>query len=287
MSWISKLERKFGRYAIHNLMLYLIGCYILGFVIMYVNPVFYYRYLALDPAAIMRGQIWRIVTFLIQPPSTSLLYFLLYLYLYYILGNALERVWGAFTFNLYIFIGILGHILGAMVVYWVSGYNGAPYYYDLHYLYMSLFLAFALTFPETEFLLFFLIPIKAKWFALVDLLYFAYAIITGSISTRIVAILALLNFLLFAATFYKSKVQSTARRMSFQSKVKAGERESRNRAPGGARHRCAVCGRTELDDPTLEFRFCSQCDGMYEYCSEHLYTHRHVKKNTSAQNPEQ
>lgn len=285
MSWISKLERKFGRYAVRNLMLYLIGCYVLGLAIMYVNPTFYYNFLALNPAMVMKGQIWRLVTFLIQPPSTSLLYFLLYIYLYYILGNALERVWGTFTFDLYIVIGILGHILGAMAVYWITGYNGAPYFYDLHYLYMSLFLGYALTFPEAEFLLFFLIPVKAKWFALFDLAYFAYGIIMGSMSTRIVALLSLANFLLFAVTMYGQKMgnkaQSTARRVVFQQKVHTGEKAARSQ--NGARHRCAVCGRTELDDPTLEFRFCSQCEGMYEYCSEHLYTHRHVKKSQEGQ----
>ncbi len=283
MNWIARLEKKFGRYAIRNLMFYLMALYLAGFILVLVNPSFYYDYLALNPEMVMKGQVWRLVTFLIQPPSSDILYFLLYMYLYYILGTTLERAWGSFTFDLYIVIGILGHILGAMVVYWVTGYNGAPFYYDLHYLYMSLFLAFALTFPEMEFLLFFLVPIKAKYLALIDLVVFGYGIIMGSMSSRIVAILSLINFVLFALTLYKGGVRDrakqAARKADFAHKMRQGEREAIHRGTGGSRHRCAVCGRTELTNPELEFRYCSQCDGAYEYCMDHLYTHIHVTKN--------
>ena len=51
-----------------------------------------------------------------------------------------------------------------------------------------------------------------------------------------------------------------------------------NPATGGiTKHKCAICGRTEKDDPNLEFRFCSKCNGNYEYCQDHLFTHQHVK----------
>ena len=270
MNWINKLQRKFGRYAIPNLMNYIMILAAAGFFLSWINPTFFYSYLSLNPEAIMHGQVWRLVTFLLTPPSHDILYFLLYMYLYYMLGTNLERAWGTFTFNLYIFIGVLGHILGAMVIYWVTGYSGS---YGLTYLYMSLFFGFAATFPDAQFLLFFIIPVKAKWLALVDGAFFLYGIVFGSFATRVMAGLALANFIIFFISMYGNRVRQAprqaARRASYQ----------RQAAPsrGTPRHRCAVCGRTELDDENLEFRYCSQCDGQYEYCMDHLYTHKHVK----------
>ena len=101
MNWIDKLERKFGRYAIRNLMYYVIVLYALGFIVQNMAPEFYTAYLALDPTAIMRGQIWRIITFVIYPPNNNIFYFLISMYLYYSIGRTLEYQWGAFRFNLY------------------------------------------------------------------------------------------------------------------------------------------------------------------------------------------
>lgn len=102
-NWLSKLERKFGRYAIPNLMYYIIILYAAGFVLNILNPEFYYRYLSLNAQAILNGQVWRIVTFIIQPPSSSLVFIVFALYLYYMIGQQLENAWGAFRFNLYFF----------------------------------------------------------------------------------------------------------------------------------------------------------------------------------------
>ena len=111
MNWIQKLERKFGRYAIHNLMYYIIILYGVGFVISLVKPEFYYQYLAMDAGAVMHGQIWRVVTFLMQPPSSSPIFMVFALYLYYMIGQHLEATWGAFRFNLYFFTGVLFHVI--------------------------------------------------------------------------------------------------------------------------------------------------------------------------------
>ena len=113
MNLLDKLERKFGRYAIHNLMYYIIILYALGYVILKFARPFYYAYLSLDPAAILHGQIWRIVTFIIYPPNTGLFYFLISMYLYYSIGRILEAQWGAFRFNLYFFTGVLLHVVAA------------------------------------------------------------------------------------------------------------------------------------------------------------------------------
>ena len=113
MNWLDKLERKFGRYAIHNLMYYIIVLYVAGLVLQLFVPEFYYQYLCLDVPAILRGQVWRVVTFIIQPPQTSYLFMVFALYLYYMLGKSLEQTWGAFRFNLYFFAGMLFHVIAA------------------------------------------------------------------------------------------------------------------------------------------------------------------------------
>lgn len=288
-NWINKLERRFGKYAIPNLMVYVIALYAVGFVLNMLNPSFYYQYLSLNAGAILHGQIWRIVTFIIQPPSTSLIFIIFVLYMYYMLGIQLERVWGAFRFNLYFFSGMLFHVIAAILVYLVTGVNLTM---DTWYLNMSLFFAFAALYPDMQFLLFMVIPIKAKWLAVVDGLYFVYAIVQaflpaygGSIygiyykANAVAAVVSILNFLIF---FFSSRnmqpytPNQMRRKREYKKKMQQASRPQ-NVYANGARHRCAVCGRTELDNPDLEFRYCSKCNGNYEYCQDHLFTHMHVK----------
>ena len=112
-NWLDKLERKFSRYAIPNLITYIIILYAAGFALDLINPTFYSQFLSLDASKILQGQIWRIVTFIIQPPSDSLIFIAFALYLYYMIGKQLEAAWGAFRFNLYFFSGMLFIVLGA------------------------------------------------------------------------------------------------------------------------------------------------------------------------------
>ena len=116
MNWLTKLERKFGRFAIPNLMYYIIICYGAGFILTFINPTFYYQYLSLDAGAILHGQIWRIITFIIQPPSTNFIFIILVLYCYYMIGKQLEMAWGAFRFNLYFFAGMFFHVIAAIAI---------------------------------------------------------------------------------------------------------------------------------------------------------------------------
>lgn len=285
MNWLDRMERKFGRYAIHNLMFYIILLYAVGFVLQWVTPYFYYTYLSLNASAILRGQIWRIVTFLLQPPSNSLLFFVITLYFYYLLGISLERTWGAFRFNLYFFGGVIFHVAAALLVYLLTGLS-LPI--GTGYLNLSLFFAFAAMYPNMEFLLFFVIPVKAKWLALLDGLYFMYTILQAFLpaygggpygmiyqANALAAAVSILNFVIFFLGSRNMKPY-TPKEMKRKREFKQKMRPT-NHYAGGARHRCAVCGRTELDDPNLEFRFCSRCNGNYEYCQDHLFTHTHIK----------
>ncbi len=288
MNWLDKLERKFGRYAIPNLMYYIIILYGVGFVLNLVSPQFYYQYLSLNVEAVLHGQIWRLVTFIIQAPSDSIIFIIFVLHLYYMIGMELERAWGSFRFNLYFFSGMFFHILAAFLVYFIMGIS-LPM--STWYLNLSLFFGFAMLYPNVEFLLFMIIPVKVKWLALLDAAYFAYGILQaflpaygGSLfgivykANAVAAVVSVLNFLLFflgSRNVRPYSPKQVKRKREFKKNIRNASRTMNY--GGGAKHKCAVCGRTDLDDAGLEFRYCSKCNGNYEYCQEHLFTHTHVK----------
>lgn len=285
MNWLDKLERKLGRYAIPNLMFYIIILYGVGFILSQLNPTFYYQYLSLNAQAILHGQVWRVFTFIIQPPHTSLIWVVLMLYLYYMIGKQLEISWGAFRFNVYFFAGMLFHVIAAIIVYLLTGIS-MPL--GTGYLNLSLFFAFAAMYPNMEFLLFFFLPVKAKWIALLNGVLFGYTILQAFLpaygggpgglfyqANAIAAAVSILNFIIFFLSSRNMKPytpKQVKRRKEFKKNIRPV-----NHYANGAKHRCAVCGRTELDDPNLEFRYCSKCSGNHEYCQDHLFTHTHVK----------
>ena len=278
MNFFRKMEHKFGKYAIRNLMYYIIMMYVAGLLISFVNPTFYYLYLALDMRAILHGQIWRLVTFLISPPSggglsfEGILFNAIAIFLYYSLGTTLERVWGTFRFNVYFFMGVVGHILAALLIYLIFGVS-VPL--TTYYLNESLLLAFAATFPEVQFWLMGILPIKAKWFGIFIGAQFVYSFLMGSMISKISIGLSLLNFAVFflmTRNYKQVNPKEIRRKQNYKNEVRRAEVTKIQLT----HHKCAVCGRTEKDDPTLEFRYCSKCAGNLEYCTDHLYTHQHV-----------
>ena len=283
-----KLERKFGRYAIHNLMKYIIGLYALGYVVFMINPNIYYQYLALNIDKVLHGQVWRLVTFLIQPISSiDPISIFISLYLYYMIGNSLENAWGAFRFNLYFLSGIIFNIIAVVVIYLISG--GKTYLVSLDYINQSMFFAFAALYPNVQLLLMFIIPIKVKYLGMLYGAIVAYEVIScliaggDNIYTVIVILFALANFIIFflSTRNYKRISPSEIRRkQNYRRQTRQASYGNVTQFKGKnvvTRHKCAVCGRTELDDDNLEFRFCSKCEGNYEYCMDHLFTHEHVK----------
>ena len=276
MNLLNKLERKFGRYAIRNLMLYIIFINAVGFIMsQFEHGIYMLSYVCWDMNAILHGQVWRLITFMMWPTNDTVLNFLLFALVYYSISSALERAWGAFRLNLYIFSGILGHIIAGVLLYFLFDIN--YYFMNTQYLNMSLFLALALTFPDMQFLLFFLIPIKAKWMAVVYLVMILIELVNGGTAERIVIVMSLINFIAFLL------LNSRAGRYNPKDMIRRHEfKRKMNQGRSGADkplHKCYICGRTDRDFPELEFRYCSKCDGAYEYCSEHLYTHVHIREN--------
>lgn len=281
MNFLNKMERKFGRFAIHDLTKYIIGCYIIGYIIVYASAIFnvdLLGYLSLSPYHILHFQVWRLVTWVLIPPSSSNIFFVVIMLLfYYSLGSALERTWGAFRYNVYILGGMLFTIVGAFVLYFLWGAISSTMYslmFSTYYINLSIFLAFALTYPDMQVLFMMIIPVKIKWLAWLDAAYILYDLVRGNWAVRTVIIASLLNFILyflFTRDFRRISPQEIHRKQQFQRAVHP------KMAPGITKHKCAICGRTEKDGDNLEFRFCSKCNGNYEYCQDHLFTHEHIK----------
>ena len=285
MKFIDKLERKFGRFGIPNLTIYMIVCYVIGYALMIVNPGIL-NWLSLEPAYILRGQVWRLVTWVLYPPSTSgvLWFAIAVLFFYYPIGTSLERTIGTFKYTLYILSGVIFTILGAFILYFLLGGNVmVGNVFSTYYISLSTFLAYAMCYPDMQVLLMFIIPVKMKWMAIFYVVIVVYEMIqyvmAGAWYLVIPIVASLLNFIIFyfgTKDFSRYNPKEVHRRNEFR---RAMEPQGRMKSGSGSvtKHKCAICGRTELDDPNLEFRFCSRCNGNYEYCQDHLFTHTHVK----------
>lgn len=286
MNFLQKMERRFGKYAIRNLTRYIIIAYIIGYILQMISSVNgnagIQMWLGLNPGAIMRGQVWRIISWVLIPPSNISILTVIMLICYYQLGTILEKVWGDFLYNCYIFFGLIMTVVGAFILYFAGGafyielYSGIMF--STYYVTLSIFLGFAMTFPEQKMLLFFFIPIKIKYLALFDVAYLTYYMIMGDWFTRVQILSSLAGTIVFFLLTRKQKfrnarasAQEHRRQQTFQKAM------SRGQASSGARHKCAICGQTELTNPDLEFRYCSKCNGNYEYCQNHLFSHTHVQ----------
>lgn len=286
---MSQFEKKFGKYAIRNLSVVLVCCYAIGYVLQFIIP-WIAIYLSLDPYAILHGQVWRLVTWILIPPDDFNIFLtLLMLYFYCSIGTTLERTWGTYRYNVYIFSGMLYTVIGSFLMMGCSYlfmkeemistggaelfFRAGSLYFSTFYINMSIFLAFAATFPDVSVLLMFIIPIKVKWLGVIYAVMLLFSFLQGGFFAKFVILSSLFNFIVF---FFTSRnmmhlnPKQIHRRQEFK-------RDIRRNTNGITKHKCAICGRTEVDSPEMQFRFCSKCDGNYEYCEEHLYTHTHIK----------
>lgn len=288
---MSSFERKFGKYAIKNLSFILVLCYAVGYFFELIdrsNTLIYY--LTLNPYAILHGQIWRLFTWILIPPSSGGIFFtLIMLYFYCSIGTTLERTWGTYRYNVYIFGGMLFTIAGSFLLmgycYLFQAQQIATYtpevffsavstVFSTYYINMSIFLGFAATFPDAQVLLMFIIPIKVKWLGIVYGVMLVYEFLIYNVYNKFAILASLLNFIVFFLTsrnMMHLNPKQIHRRQEFKRDIRKNT--------GITKHKCAICGRTEVDSPNMQFRFCSKCDGNYEYCEEHLYTHTHIKRS--------
>ncbi len=300
---MSKFEKKFGKYAIPHLATLLIICYAAGYIIQLINSEFMY-YLTLNPYAILHGQVWRLVTWIIVPPASGNIFLtFIMLYFYWSLGTTLEHIWGTYRFNVYMFSGIFFTIIGSFaamgLVYLFYGeawgladpavaslvFNAGSLFFNTEHINLAIFLAMAATLPDMQVLVMFIVPVKMKWmgivYAVIAIWQFftpAQVIVGGmlvldcSIFNRAGILASLLNFIVFFLT-NKTRLRSP-KQIKRQVVYK---REVQHSTRANAHHKCAICGRTDETNPELEFRYCSKCNGNYEYCQDHLFTHTHVQ----------
>ena len=283
---VDRFARNHPRFGISNLMTVIVA----GNVVVYLLSAFAgaaaVSFLSFDWTAITSGELWRLVTFIFMPGYTArgdILWLALFLYLYYMIGNALEREWGTAKFNLYYLSGVVLTVLVGVIMALVSGSNvrisGADY------VNMSMFFAFAVLFPDTRFLIFFILPVKVKWLAWVDAAFFALTVLSnlfhGAWLSALLTVVARLNFFVFFWTAItdeiayrrgRAKHQTSHQTIQFKSAVRQKKQKEAQR---GYRHKCSVCGRTDTDSPDLEFRYCSKCAGYHCYCQDHIFNHVH------------
>ncbi len=228
-------------------------------------------YMMFNPYYILHGQVWRLISFMFIPPSTGVLALIAF-YFYYFIGTTLERQWGTARFNIYFFSGIILTVIYGFLVYFIAHMAVSL---TAEYIYLSMFFSFAALFPDMQVLLFFIIPIKMKWLALVDAAFFLVNVFSLPFPANLLPVVAILNFILFCGEdllrmFGVYKKSATT--VNFQ---RAAKKIRHEQATNLYRHKCAVCGRTDTDYPDLEFRYCSKCVGYHCFCQDHINSHIH------------
>ena len=257
-------------FGIPNLMRYIaIGSGIF-WIVGLINPVLL-SYMAFSPAAIFHGQIWRLITFLLYPPNTGYLA-LIAVYFYYWIGTNLENVWGTGAFTIYFFSGAILTALFGVLVYLLFGIS-VPL--TAEYIYLAMFFAFAVLFPDMEVLLFFILPVKIKYLAILDAVFFVLSIFTYSFPMNLLPVVATLNFLIFCGGELWRRVQFRRPKGNTINFRRESARIRREQQAKLYTHKCSVCGRTDVTNPELEFRYCSKCAGYHCFCMEHINNHIH------------
>ncbi len=279
--FMNKMQRKFGRFAVRNLSLYLVIGYVIGYLLL---PMGVMQWLTLVPSRVMEGEVWRLVTWVITPPREISLWVIVALVFYYSIGTQLEKTMGAFLYNIYIFGGMIVTMVGSMLTYIVCHYMLhisdyitlgplGDYCVSTYYIMLTIFLAIAVCYPNMTVLYAMIIPIKMKWLSIIYLVFTAYEFkIADTIMMRANIVLSLLSFAIFylsTKNFRRFSPKHIKRRRDYKKQVKVNKTEN-------VTHKCAVCGITDKEAPDMQFRYCSKCKGNKEYCQEHLFTHTHV-----------
>lgn len=289
---MKNLRRDFERFCyrhqdkgIRNLMLYVAIGTAVVYVLTLIDPSYLvYRTLCFNRSKILHGQIWRLFTYIFIPSSFDVTYSLfmaIMLYFYYRIGQMLERQWGVFRFNLFYLTGLILMDVAALLL------NASLFVSDLN---LSLLLAFATLYPENRVYVLFIIPLKMKYLAWIYFVEVIYELVAFPFPYNLFPVIALLNYFLFFGSsvlgvlpdFMQSRGRFRKPFGSFTSKKEkpnvtwaSGYRGKSGEKP--YRHKCTVCGRTDTDNPGLEFRYCSKCNGYYCYCIDHINNHAHIQ----------
>ena len=278
--WLDRFCYDHPNFGVPNLMKYIV----IGNVMVYFLDLFSRGYaswmLSFSSPLILQGQVWRVLSFVFVPVATGgatplgrALFFAMTTLFYYYIGNALERQWGTTRFTVFYGLGVLLNIIMGFVMGGTS----------MYYINMSMFFAFATLYPEMQVLLFGILPLKVKWLAWFDVALFGYDIVSNLLSRAwawALPLVALLNYFIFFWDDLMTVVRRTSQRAAYRANpqtinFKKAQKQVQERR--GYLHKCAVCGITDADDPDMEFRYCSKCNGYYCYCMKHINDHVHVE----------
>jgi hypothetical protein len=281
MSVLSRLESKFGRFAVPNLTLILI----VGQVFLYIARHFapgaaeedVLEKVRLLPAAVLEGQVWRVATFLFDPPITNPLFAFFFWYMFYFMGTTLEANWGTFRYNVFLLVGYVACVASAFGTFYTAKAAGdagiVEWPANNGFLYGTVFLAFARLYPDFVLYIMFVLPVKIKWLALLQWILYGLTFLTGGWMIRGMIVASVANYFLFFGRDIWQGAKHGHRRMQHQSRTLKGT--------GRLVHKCAICGLSSDTSPQTQFRYCSKCDGERCYCPEHLQSHEHVSRETA------
>lgn len=219
-----------------------------------------YDALALNYADILNGEIWRVVSFLIIPPTTSPVWALISWYVLYLMGSNLENYWGELHYTIYILVAV---VLTNLVAFIFNIYVATNYY-----LQSSIFLAFAFLNPNFQVRLFFIIPVKIKWIAIVNWILYTWILLTGSSGEKLLLAASIMNFIIFFSKDILNKTKYRGKRVKTKIELKVAENRPK--------HICKECSKTDLTHPHMEFRYCSKCSPEQCYCEDHIQNHTHI-----------
>ena len=284
--WIDRFCYKHPNFGLPNLMKYIVLSNVVVFLMDLFTNNFISNLLFFHYKSILSGQVWRLVTFILVPSVsgtgsagfglfTNVFFFAMTSFFYYWIGSTLEHHMGTARFSLFYLLGIVFNILFGLISH--ASVN-------MYYINMSMFFSFATLYPDTRVFLYGLIPLKIKWLAWLDAAFFAYDIAyymsAGYWQFALLPILAILNYFLFFGRDLLGSAKAKKERMAYRHSAQAvnfkkAQKDIQSRK--GYLHKCAVCGVTDTDNPNMEFRYCSKCNGYYCYCMEHINSHVHIQ----------
>jgi hypothetical protein len=256
MDLISTLEKRFGGWAIPNLTLYLMAIQVIG-VALLMGGYSSFEDLVLVGGLVQVGQWTRLLSFMMLPKTLTPIWLFFAFYIFYLIGTALEREWGTFRYNLFILLGYLFTVAAAFLAPGAIITNT--------YFLGCVFLAFATLFPNVEFRLFFILPVKVKWLGWLTVALYMLTLFSADIGSRLCVVAAFANYLLFFGRDFLNNFKAGQRRKAF-----VVEREI---AAGQPMHVCAECGASDKSNESLHFRYCSTCGKCF--CEEHIGNHDH------------
>lgn len=262
------------RFGVPNLMLYIVVISLAVWLLSIMDPSkTLMSFFVFSPERILKGEVWRLISFIFVPQSLSF-WELLFFYFYYWIGNVLEKEWGTPRFNIFLISGVLLTAVYGFIIYFITKQSIAV---TTYFIYLSMFFSFATLFPDVQVLFMFIIPIKVKWLAYLDAAFFLLSMLTQSFPFNLLPLVAVLNYLVFFGDDLFSSLRSNKARynkttVNFNREKQKIKYEQKN---ASYTKKCAVCGRTDTDYPDLEFRYCSRCAGYHCFCQDHINNHIH------------